>query len=264
LQVGTGEVLGVVIGPHSESVARARVELRSATQTSSVADAIVLTALDGSFQIAGLEDGAFVLVIASPGLGTWTSPVLRAPADVGRVLLHEEAKIALSVVDDRQQPILGATAVLSENLVAALPRSVLTSAEGRCSFNALAAGRFSLSVSESSHESATVSMELRPGEDRPLEIVLVRLGAISLRAFGPNGSPVIRALITLRDAGGHVLDGRDLSTDDEGKLVIPNLASGNYTLSCPALELESPVAVRPGAVAEVVLGGNNDGPREKR
>lgn len=267
LDVSPNVISGTVVAAGSDQpLSRARVDVFAEGTATTLAEAVVAAAPDGSFSIAGLGAGTYALRASYPGCGTQLHRGLRAPLELGRMPLDREALLAVNVEDDRGMPIVGATVSMqSIHSLRDEPEVAFSGAQGSCRFAALAASAWTLSARAPHHETTLQLVELAAGDDQRITLVLTRLGTLHIVARDPDGRPLTTAVITIVSAQGEDFTrDRPFVTDEQGALEVHDVAPGNYTIMYEPLALEQDASLGPGQTIDVVLGAGDAPPTRSR
>lgn len=252
LSVAEGHVQGTVRDQDRHPLARACVEMFAEAPRDALAEAVAITAADGSFWIGGIEAGTARLRITSQGFGTLERAHVRMPGDLGDLMLAPEAKLRVSATDDRGASIEGAAIRLESQ--PGEERRAFTSERGLCRFDALASGVWLIAATCAGHQPASTEIDLAPGEDARASLRLVRLGAIRVHAAGATGAPLGDAVIAVvTEHGEELVRAQPFRTNPQGVLVIRDVPAGSYTVMHEPEQLERDIVVRPGETAEVEL-----------
>lgn len=188
-----------------------------------------------------------------PGQGRPGGPP--APAPVGNGLILGQ------VVDAAGGAVSSAIVTISGISMAApfTPRRILTNAEGRFLFTALAKGSYSIDVAKNGYansgpgkvrpDGSTQPIELAEGErNGNVKITMWKYAAISGVLTDDAGEPFVGATVwSLRRSystgRSQMNDGPSASTDDRGYFRVANLLPGDYMICVVASQTTLPAAL---------------------
>lgn len=252
---GATRLEGQVVGPDGKGVGGADVWLSSVPPRHATSED------DGSFAFDKLVERTYRLSAKRGELiGGPVTYKLTGKSDPVVVRLGEGASVAVTVVDDAQQPIAGAEVRGGELTERGVAR---TDARGEATLAPVHPGYVSVTASAQGYAPGGGFTTLgSPGAVGRLTITLRKGFPVSGRVIDEAGVPVPRARVSVRSAwGGGGGDDDDDSaaaklsiTDAEGRFTIQALASGTHRLS--ALDgVHAPATSDPVAVSDQPVTG---------
>jgi len=127
--------------------------------------------------------------------------------------------LTVTVNDEEQRALKGATVLVNTRDL--LPFGALTDQDGQARFDRLSAGPYRVVAASRGYESATQS-----NVTGPVQLVLRRLGMLSVRVVGVDGHRAAGATVTL--AGASLWPAHSAIADDQGMAVIRGLLAGSF------------------------------------
>ncbi|MCY3971198.1 MAG: carboxypeptidase regulatory-like domain-containing protein [Acidobacteria bacterium] len=226
-----GAIHGTITGPDGEPVGRATVQaeepdrVQSATRTST-------TDADGRFRLKGFSSDLVDLGVLATGYPLHVQPNVRVDqADPVLIELRPGASIHGRVLDNGGNGVGGVPVRLEIELdyrkdgdprlwdaVDTFPSQV-TDRDGRFRFNGLAAGTWSAEASREAEGAKLDGIELIPGGERGIELVLRTRDRLTVIVATEFGEPVAGARIRLETPGEPLPIGYG-RTDGSGRAVI--------------------------------------------
>lgn len=181
----------------------------------------LLTDAAGKVEFPRLPVGQAWVLVDAPGHAR-ASRELSLFAD-HRLLfrLHPASKLAVTVVDEENLPIQGATVLVDD--VDPLPFGGLTDAQGLAVFDRLSPPPFHVEVHARGYES--VELDDIKADQR---VVLRRLGSLLVHVIDSDGDPAKQAQVLI--VGSSLFPARRTVTDDKGDVTITGLFAGTYNL----------------------------------
>ncbi|HEY0783208.1 MAG TPA: carboxypeptidase-like regulatory domain-containing protein, partial [Thermoanaerobaculia bacterium] len=239
--------------------------------------ALTTTAADGRFRFAHLPDGRFTLEARAEGYSPGTVRGLAvaagaAPLELGTVVLQAGATLAGRVLDERQQPVVGATIHLADGAMEHLhgsserppgPDDEVSGADGAFALRDLTAGQpVELEVTKSGFLPQTVNGVAATSAE-PVRIVLKAAARLVGRVVDESGEPVARASVHVTPEQGTLfgLFGLvDATTEADGRFTVEGLRPGKAVLRAAAegflasepIQVEA-IAGQERAVADLAL-----------
>ncbi|MCC6464018.1 MAG: carboxypeptidase regulatory-like domain-containing protein [Planctomycetes bacterium] len=214
------------------------------------------TGEDGRFTAEGLQAGVNTLKVQAAGYARFELPDVKTEpgktVDVGTLRLDVGQTLLGMVLNANGEGVAGASVTLAEppegafnfvdsgNTVA----SVTTQSNGSFELPAMSEGKWRLIVRAEGYADTRHDFEFS-GDTRPLEVRVVRGGAIRGRVLDAAGAPVPNMQVTATahsssayaiikiqpDAQFGGFGGSTATTDAEGRFVIPKLRADDYLLA---------------------------------
>lgn len=183
------------------------------------------------------------VVVEAPGRARFHRRVILDDDGPLRVPLPRGAVLSGMVVDERGEPVEGATLTVLREDVAQPPWTARTDEDGRFEIDTLLAGAHRVQASAEGH-AAVVRAGIEPRTD--LRLVLERAGTVAGRVVDPEGLPAASASVQI--AGSGLWPARQIATDERGHFALPGIPPGIYEVR----------ARREGLVAEPRRGVSVD------
>jgi hypothetical protein len=218
---------------------------RSSSRASAISDS------GGRYEVTGLEDGEYDVVVRMSNFSTFNTKHLVSGS--GNFDIRVPTAALRGVVTDATtgDPIEGAAVDVNpkEGESIWLDRK-MTSATGAFRFDSLAAGSYAVRVSKSGYGQVVRPVEVGE-ETSDVEISMEKSeGVVVSIVDGRDGRP-LSSVVRATDASGAIVFDRSLSPRPDGSVTVP-LAPGNYRLRVVAMNL---------APAEVSVTAPGRGPR---
>ena len=239
--VAGGTIHGIVSDSDGEPVARATVQARERHRFGS-APRTATTDADGRFRLDGFSSDLADLGVRAAGYPLHVQPnVGVGRADPVRIELQPGAAVAGRVLDGGGNAVSGVPVRLRfapdfgaggdprlRNAMEMFPRRV-TDKEGRFRFDQLAAGTWSAETRKNAEGAKLDEIELRPGAEREIELVLRTRDRLTVIVETEVGEPVADAEIRL-EAPGERLSAGYGRTDGSGRSAI-EITPGTVTVN---------------------------------
>lgn len=242
----SGAPEGVVPGPVL-GAARVRLFAEAEDGTFPLAQSAV-TDDSGRARLSGLGGGTYWMLVEADGHARVSRRLTLTGIHEERVLLSSARSLSVTVHDDAEQPIEGATVLVRGG--DPLPFGALTTATGVVTFARLGADKVSVQVFARGFEAAE-----RFAVEGDIRVTLRRLGGLGVRVEDGAGAPVGEAEVYV--VGSSLWPARRILTDAEGRAELGGLLSGVYDLRARkgglVSAVESGVALERGQRKDVVL-----------
>ncbi len=233
VSLGTGRsVRGRVVGPEGEPVPGASIEVVS-DSAASEEDALVAAGPDGRFDIGGLPDDSFRLLVDAPALAparvsfpAWTAGDERELPE-RLIALGRGGAIEGSVTDADERPVHGAHVLIPE---LAAHFEAVTGIDGKYRLERVPAGpaMVRMTVDPAAPEIWTETRSVRVEEDGTQRVDFRGDGAIE-GTVRRSGLPVAWADVRAVTSGG-VPSLRSTQTDRDGEFRLAGIAPGTWTI----------------------------------
>ena len=231
LVAGT-ELHGIVTGADGEPAAGATIQVLAGRPGSRSVARTATTDTDGRFRVGGLSSELADLGVRATGYPLLVLPGVRAGNDEPVLIeLKPGASVTGHVLDNGGNAVAGVPVRLriERNRRAGgdprlwgvqdmFPRRV-TDRDGRFRFDGLAAGTWSAEARKEADGAKTEAIELAPGAQREIELVLRTRDLLRVSVTTPLGEPVAGAVIEVKSEGEARLDGMGW-TDARGQTEI--------------------------------------------
>ena len=180
------------------------------------------TDASGLLELEALPEGKTWVLTEAPQYAR-ASTVTQVTAVPSEIVLELEAAhvLTVSVLSEREQPISGATVLVQSD--DPLPFGAVTDGRGQAVIGRLPGGSNSVQISARGFESLT-----RHGVGEKLEVVLRRLGVLTVLVQMPDGSPAAGAEVWA--SGSTLWPSRRATAKKDGTLSIVGLLAGQYEL----------------------------------
>jgi hypothetical protein len=235
-----GTIHGIVTGPDGEPVGRATIQARERRRAGS-ATRTATTDADGEFRLDGFSSDLADLGVRASGYPLHVQPNVGVnQADPVRIELQPGAAVTGRVLDGGGNGVAGVPVRLRIerdyssggdprlwNAAEMFPRRV-TGRDGRFRFDRLAAGTWSAETRKDSEGAKLDGIELMPGAERGIELVLQTRDRLTVIVATQIGEPVADADIRLEAQGERRSAGYG-RTDGSGRAVI-DIAPGTVTV----------------------------------
>jgi hypothetical protein len=176
----------------------------------------------GNVTLSRLPRGVLWLLVEAPGYGRASLRLLLSPGMHAQQLeLAPAHSLGVRVRDETGAPLSDATVLVTS--ADPLPYGALTNSSGEARLEHLSRGSWSVKASARGYESVT-----RNDVSGDLELVLRRLGSLSVRVLLPDGTPAAGADIAI--AGVTLWPARSTEADASGTAKISGLLAGSYDL----------------------------------
>jgi uncharacterized GH25 family protein len=216
---------GQVLGPDGKGVSKARVAITSVPPRSVTADD------DGTFSIDKLVARTYQLTASATDLVG--GPVFYKLRDGGDpVVIHMSAGAAVdvTVVDDQQKPMKGATVKLGDQS----ERTAETNAEGKATLGPVQPGWVAVSASAPGYANGGGLTTIgSAGVHATITIAMKKGVAVSGKVVDESGAPVAKARVIAQGPPGWGGGGREPdaeTTNDKGEFAFAALAAGTTKL----------------------------------
>ena len=231
---------GLVLDDQEQPVAGAEVWISSAPQRTAK------TETDGTFAFDKLLGRTYAIGARSGDrVG---GPVITKLVERGEpvvIRLRMGTQLAVSVRDERDQPIAGATVTLIEGT----SPTETTGADGTVTFRGVGDGWTAVRASATGHGPATATVRIGKAQRQAeVTVTLARGAAVSGVVVDERGAPIAGAKVMATDVsatwdpGGG--DREPATTSASGEFTIPALAAGSYRLTA-ADETHAPASSEP-------------------
>lgn len=246
---GTLQLEGQVQGPDGSGVGGATVRL------SSVPPRTTTTQDDGTFSFDKLVGRPYYLSASSGELvGGPVSYKLTASSDPVVIRMTEGAKVIVTVVDDKAQPIEGAEVEANEDT------KQKTDAQGKATLAPVKPGWIGVEASAPGYaRNSSFTTVGSAGATGQLTITLQQGFAVSGKVIDERGKPIAKARVRGASSGGWWGEAAsdEAITDDQGQFQIAALAAGSHTLAAVdgehAPARSSPITVKDRAITGIVI-----------
>ncbi|MEE8524299.1 MAG: carboxypeptidase regulatory-like domain-containing protein, partial [Thermoanaerobaculia bacterium] len=259
-------IAGRVTDPDGTAIAEAEVVARTAANPLAFSGSVEpvnkkMSDSDGRFVIGELAAGKVLsLSVSKKGYGAVTVSSIRAPTDEPlTVVLRPAGRLSGRVVDRQGSAVENAS-------VMAMPESGLgmmhrdgrpprarSGTDGRFVLEDVDPGPLRVTVRASTFQTKAVAgVEVVPGEEREIEVVLDAGTVVDGRVTAADGDPVVRASITFtsQDQGQFGGFGGSARTDADGRFHVDDAPSGPVFVSVSNGSrelLKQPLELKPGA-----------------
>lgn len=204
----------------------------------------------GHVRLSALPPGEHWIVVDSDGFARVSRMVmLVSGARSLRLDTPPQRILDVDVVDEAGAPVGGASLEVSGG--DPFPVGARSDDAGRVLVTRLTEGPYVVAVSHPGYD----AVELRhPSDEKPLRVVLKKLGALRVAVLGPDGAPTAA---TVEITSAMLWPSRRADTDTGGKVRIGGLSAGSYALRAVAGTLTSTtelaVTLAQGQEREVTL-----------
>jgi len=179
-----------------------------------------LTDERGRVVLSELPRGSLLVLAELSGRARASSQLsLAEPARQLTMCLEPGRSLAVSVTDERRQPLAEATVLAQAS--DPLPRGALTDEKGQASLEGLGAPPFMVRI----HARGFESYAGRTSGDR-LEVTLTRLATLRVEVTTPNGQPALGARVAL--GGASLWPPRTVVLNEAGQATIQGLLAGTF------------------------------------
>ncbi|HKE02043.1 MAG TPA: carboxypeptidase-like regulatory domain-containing protein, partial [Planctomycetota bacterium] len=212
---------------------------------------------DGSFELGGLGDGPYTLLVTAPSRGTAKLVGIRPGVDPLVIALHPAGSISGTVTDGAGHPIPGISIALARRTSSAdLEESGdgRSGLDGRFAFTDVASGGSALVLQASGEGFATRRLTLPPlttGGAREVEVVLEPSSELAIRVVGSRGEPLAGAAVEAHGIADSAFVG-SATTGAGGIATIPG-ASATRLYRVYAEAPGHVVGIAPGASTESIV-----------
>ncbi|HQY62027.1 MAG TPA: carboxypeptidase regulatory-like domain-containing protein [Polyangiaceae bacterium] len=186
----------------------------------------------GHARLADLPPGEHWIVVDAAGFARVSRMVMLVSGERSLALdTPPEHVLDVDVVDEAGAPVSAASLEVSAG--DPFPVGARSDAAGRALVTRLTEGPYVVAVSHAGYD----PLEVRhPTDEKPLRVVLKKLGALQVTVLGPQGTPTAA---TVEITSAVLWPSRRADTDPEGKVRIGGLSAATYSLRAVAGGLTS-------------------------